>query len=72
MIILYQRYLSPDTGKIPRFFGVSRKTCIFYPTCSEYTKQALIKYGFFKGLWLGFKRVLKCNPFSEPRVDNLQ
>lgn len=71
MIILYQKYLSPDTGRIPKVLGISRKTCIFYPSCSEYTKQALVKYGFFKGSWLGFKRILKCNPFSEPRVDNL-
>jgi len=71
LITLYQKYLSPDQGLLPKYLGLSRKTCIFYPTCSEYTKQALEKYGFFKGIWFGFKRILKCNPFSEPRVDKL-
>ena len=39
--------------------------CKFYPTCSEYTKQAIEKYGAFKGCILGIKRILKCNPFSK-------
>ena len=37
--------------------------CKFYPSCSEYMKQAIIKYGFIKGFFLGIKRILKCNPF---------
>jgi len=36
--------------------------CRFYPTCSEYTKQAIIKYGVFKGSWLGLKRICRCHP----------
>ena len=71
-ITQYQRYLSPDQGLIPKKLGFSKKTCIFYPTCSEYTKQALEKYGVFKGLWLGVKRIGKCNPFQEPDVDELK
>ncbi len=43
--------------------------CKYYPTCSEYTKQAIFKYGSLKGLWLGFKRVLRCNPFSKGGID---
>jgi len=39
-------------------------TCRFMPTCSEYTKQAIIKYGVLKGIWLGLKRVCKCHPFN--------
>lgn len=45
--------------------------CRFTPTCSEYTKQALQKYGVFKGLWLGLKRVVKCHPFHEGGYDPL-
>lgn len=45
--------------------------CRFTPTCSEYTKQALLKYGLFKGLWLGTKRVCKCHPFNEGGYDPL-
>ena len=69
---MYQKYLSRDQGIIPKYLGFSRKICMFYPTCSEYTKQALEKYGVLKGLWLGFKRILRCNPFSEPGVDELK
>ena len=43
--------------------------CKFYPTCSEYTKQAIEKYGAGKGLLLGIKRILRCNPFSHGGYD---
>ena len=36
--------------------------CRFYPTCSEYMKQAIQKYGACKGLWLGIKRICRCHP----------
>ena len=45
--------------------------CRFYPTCSEYTKQAIIKYGLFKGAWLGLKRICKCHPLNEGGYDPL-
>ena len=45
--------------------------CRFYPTCSEYTKQAIIKYGIIKGGWLGIKRICKCHPFNEGGYDPL-
>ena len=35
--------------------------CRFYPTCSEYAVQSLERYGTIKGMWLSFKRVLRCN-----------
>lgn len=43
--------------------------CRFYPTCSEYTKQAIIKYGVLKGGMLGIKRILRCHPFNEGGYD---
>ena len=43
--------------------------CRFTPTCSEYTAEAVQKYGFAKGLWLGGKRLLRCHPFSEGGYD---
>mgnify|MGYP004643782497 FL=1 len=47
---------------------ISRYTppvCRFYPTCSEYTRQAIEKYGVLKGGWLGLKRICKCHPWHE-------
>lgn len=48
------------------------KTCKYYPTCSEYTKQAVDKYGIIKGSILGIIRILKCNPFSKGGIDKLK
>ncbi len=46
--------------------------CKFYPTCSEYTRQAIEKYGVLKGCILGAWRVLRCNPFSKGGYDPLR
>lgn len=47
-------------------------TCRFTPTCSEYTKQAIEKYGVRKGTWLGIKRICKCHPFHPGGYDPLE
>lgn len=62
LIEKYQRNISPIFGK----------NCKYYPTCSEYTKQAIIKYGVIKGLFIGMKRIIKCNPFSKGGYDPLK
>ena len=46
--------------------------CKFYPTCSEYTKQAIEKYGALKGTIKGICRFLRCNPFSKGGYDPLK
>ena len=46
--------------------------CKYYPTCSEYTKQAIDKYGAIKGSFLGIKRILRCNPFLKGGYDPLK
>ena len=46
--------------------------CKYYPTCSEYMKQAIEKYGAGKGITLGLCRLLKCNPFSKGGYDPLK
>ena len=47
--------------KIP---GSFHGYCKHIPTCSEYTKQAIENFGCIKGILLGIKRILKCNPFG--------
>lgn len=65
LIRIYQKYISP----IFHYMGVD---CKYYPTCSEYTRQAIDKYGILKGGFLGIKRILKCNPFSKGGYDPLK
>lgn len=54
-IIIYQKFISP----------LLPSSCRFYPTCSEYMKQAIQSHGVIKGLILGTKRILKCHPGYE-------
>ena len=42
-----------------------RGACRFSPTCSEYMKQAVLKYGFIKGMGMGTRRLIKCHPYSK-------
>ena len=44
-------------------------TCRFYPSCSQYTYQAIAKYGVFHGGWLGVKRIARCHPFNPGGYD---
>ena len=43
--------------------------CRFSPSCSEYTRQAIEKYGLIKGGWLGTKRIFRCHPFYPGGMD---
>lgn len=58
----YQKNISPILSR-------HGYRCKYFPSCSEYTKQAIIKYGAIKGGFLGFIRILKCNPFSKGGYD---
>ncbi|MDG2062807.1 MAG: membrane protein insertion efficiency factor YidD [Flavobacteriaceae bacterium] len=44
-------------------------TCRYQPTCSNYSKEALIKHGFFKGGWMAIKRISKCHPWGGSGYD---
>ncbi len=55
----YQYVISPMLGH----------HCRFYPTCSEYTCQAIERYGIAKGSWLGIKRISRCHPWQPGVVD---
>ena len=56
MIAFYQRRLS-------------HHTCLYTPTCSEYTKRCINNYGTVIGILLGAWRILRCNPFSKGGID---
>ncbi|MEM2936388.1 MAG: membrane protein insertion efficiency factor YidD [Candidatus Bathyarchaeia archaeon] len=45
--------------------------CRFYPSCSQYTAQAIEAYGPLKGMWLGVKRISRCHPWNEGGFDPL-
>ncbi len=59
LIKCYKFLISP-------LFGQS---CRYFPTCSEYSIEALKTYGFFKGLFLTLKRILSCNPWGSGGYD---
>lgn len=45
------------------------RSCRFYPTCSAYTKEAVIKHGALKGIGLGVKRIFRCNQLNPGGFD---
>ncbi len=45
--------------------------CRYTPTCSEYMKIAISEHGSFKGVFMGIKRILRCNPFGGFGIDNV-
>jgi len=62
LIVLYQNYISPW---LPSY-------CRFYPTCSQYTLEAIEKYGVGRGIFLGAKRIIRCHPFHPGGYDPLR
>ncbi len=65
LIKIYKKTISP-------VISAKGYKCKFYPSCSEYTLQAIEKYGSLKGSFLGIKRILRCNPFSKGGYDPLK
>ncbi len=47
----------------------THKNCRYTPTCSEYMKIAIKKFGTFKGIKIGIKRILRCNPWGGSGYD---
>ena len=59
LIRFYQKFISP----------MFPAKCRFYPTCSQYTLEAVKEHGAIKGTYLGIKRISKCHPFHEGGYD---
>ena len=62
LINLYRYLISPILGN----------NCRFLPTCSEYTKESIIKFGFFKGVRIGIKRIFRCHPWGKKGYDPIK
>lgn len=64
MLAFYQKFISPLYHATGRAIFGANFACRFTPTCSEYTKLAIKKYGIIQGGILGVKRILSCHPWS--------
>lgn len=69
-IRFYQRHLSFDAGLF-KYVWLTDKACRFTPSCSEYTYQAVERYGIIYGLWLGVKRIARCHPWNAGGYDSV-
>lgn len=56
LILLYQKY-------------ISKHTCMFTPTCSQYMLESLNRFGLIVGLLIGIFRILRCTPFTRGGYD---
>jgi len=59
LIRIYQVTLSPLVGPC----------CRFYPTCSHYAEESILRHGLMHGTWLATKRVLRCHPWNAGGYD---
>ena len=59
IIRFYQRALSPLLGN----------NCRFHPSCSQYTYEAVKRYGAAQGTWMGLRRICRCHPWHQGGFD---
>ncbi len=58
-IVLYQRTVSPLLGP----------NCRYYPSCSQYAREAVLKHGVLSGLALAARRLARCHPWNPGGID---
>lgn len=71
LIKFYQKTKFFHTA-IARQLFLTDRVCRFTPTCSEYTYQAIDKYGILKGTVIGIKRIVRCHPWNKGGYDPLK
>ncbi len=59
LIRIYQLFVSPLLGN----------HCRFYPSCSQYAREAIEQHGVLRGVWLAIRRLLRCHPWHPGGVD---
>jgi putative membrane protein insertion efficiency factor len=59
LIRFYQHYISPAMGS----------NCRYYPSCSQYTYEAIERYGPLRGAWMGARRISRCHPWAKGGFD---
>ena len=62
LINIYKYLISPLLGN----------NCRFLPTCSDYTKESIIKFGLVNGVLLGLRRIVKCHPWGKGGHDPIK
>ena len=62
LINFYKYLISPLLGN----------NCRYLPTCSEYTKESVKKFGIMYGVWLGLKRIIRCHPWGKGGYDPIK
>ncbi len=71
LIKFYQKIFSPDKGLLVKIGLNKSTTCVFYPSCSDYTILAILKYGAFRGVCKGVLRIFRCHPWQKNHIDPL-
>ena len=59
VLVAYRRVISPLYGDV----------CRYYPSCSAYTLEAVLRHGAAKGMWLGTRRIARCHPWAAGGLD---
>lgn len=59
-------------GTLAKQLFLNESACRFTPTCSDYTYQAVEKYGAGKGILFGLKRIIRCHPWNKGGYDPVQ